>query len=580
MKKIIYTLLIAAGLFLCSQQHAAAQQPGINILYAGDSMGTYCQAPATIYFMIYGTAGGYLVTDSVTIYISYGDGNDTTFLSPILSSYFWENPSHTYTLPGIYSTQFIVTGPDGDDDTLTNVNSPMIATQCGNISGHVYFDANNDCIYNTGDEDMPWQWIKLYYNGNMVANAYTDANGDYYMSAASGFTYTIEVSHQNPNLVTTCPVSGSYTISSLPATNIDFGVNCSQSGFDLTGSLSCWGVRPGLTANVWIDYWNASCTPVSGTVTVTLPAGVSYVTGNPIPNNVNGQVLTYNVSPYEYFWQYPWSGYNYITVLGSPSLVIGDTVCFLMTLDPQTGDLNPSDNIIETCVPVRNSCDPNEKYETHAGWGTGYVAPGTQLDYTIFFQNVGNDVAFNINVIDTLDSDLDLNTLNIISASHDMNIRTLGVDILKFEFLNINLAAASVNEPESHGFIHYSISPKAGLANGTIMDNRAHIYFDFNGAIVTNTVTDIIDLSLGLNEIPASFTVNTYPNPASEFIQIKLGNESSASLQLIDFTGKTVVEKIIGNNETLGLDELSSGVYSLLITSPGKRYTGRVIVIK
>jgi uncharacterized repeat protein (TIGR01451 family) len=271
-----------------------------------------------------------------------------------------------------------------------------------------------------------------------------------------------------------------------------------------------------------------------------------------------------------------------MTVLGAVTLQIGDSVCVQMTVDPVAGDLDPSDNTITLCIPVRNSCDPNEKYEAHAKWGTASVAPGTELNYTIFFQNVGNDDAYNIVVVDTLDSDLDLNTLIIKSASHPMNIRMQGTDIIKFEFLNIMLPAASVNEPESHGFISYSIMPKSNLANGTAIDNTAHIFFDFNAAVVTNTVTDIIDLSLGTS--PLSFGeglgVRFFPNPAKDFIRIKLGDESFATMQVTNISGRVVAEHKISNNETVSLEKLTSGTYTLTITSDQKRYAGKIVVVK
>ena len=79
MKKIIYSFTIAMILLMCSEQKAAAQvAPGITILAADDSTWNQgCSVPDTINMFVYGTAGGYLITDSVTIYFAYGDGTDT-----------------------------------------------------------------------------------------------------------------------------------------------------------------------------------------------------------------------------------------------------------------------------------------------------------------------------------------------------------------------------------------------------------------------------------------------------------------------------------------------------------------------
>ncbi|MEO5572041.1 MAG: T9SS type A sorting domain-containing protein [Bacteroidia bacterium] len=581
MKKILYTFMFALTLLICSEQKSSAQvPPGITILGADDSTWNQgCSVPDTLDMFIYGTAGGYLITDSVTIYFAFGDGTDTTFYSLIPQNYFWANLSHIYTLPGIYSLQCIVTGPDGDVDTLTNNNTVIVSTSCGNITGNVYYDANGNCVNDAGDFPIRWAWVKVLYNGNYIAGSYSYINGDYSISVPAGFTYTLEVSYyNNANLTATCPAGGTYTITSLPATNRDFGISCSQTGQDLAGNLWVWGVRPGLSAFIYPDYWNNACTAVSGTVTITLPVGVTYVTANPVPSNVNGQVITYNAAPYDFYWNYQWQYNHYIEVAGSPNLVIGDTLCFEMVLDPIAGDLNPSDNTITTCVPVRNSCDPNEKFESHAKWNTADIAPGTQLDYTVGFQNVGNDVAYQVVVVDTLDSDADVNTLEITGSSHPMNIYMVGTNVLKFEFDNINLAAASVNEALSHGFVTYKIHPKAGLADGTMIDNKADIFFDFNGSIVTNKVTDVIDIALGVNEIISPLTVTAYPNPATEYIRIKLDNEQDALVRLTDLSGRIVVEQIVQNNGMIKVKDLSSGVYTIQITSGERNYTGKVII--
>lgn len=582
--KNIYSLLIFAAA-LTASLHSSAQVPaGITINYAGDTIGFNnpdCTAPDTAQIYLYGTAGGYLPTDSVTVYIAFGDGSDTLYLTPIQNGYFWTYFDHIYSLPGIYSLYFIVTGPDGDADTVTVTNAVIVANGCGNISGKVYLDANTDCVFNAGDAPVQWNMVKLLYNGSYLMGAYTDVNGDYSFSAPTGYTYTVEVNLPNNNLTVNCPVAGFHIVSTLPASNKDFSLECSQAGFDLSGDIYCWGVRPGFTANIYFDAWNESCTAVSGSVTITLPAGLSFVSSVPAPSNINGSIITYNVANYPYQWNYPWGNQMYMTVLGAVTLQVGDSVCVQMTVDPVAGDLDPADNSITLCIPVRNSCDPNEKYETHAKWGTASVAPGTELDYTIFFQNVGNDDAYNIAVVDTLDADLDLETLNIKSASHPMNIRMQGKDIIKFEFLNIMLPAASVNEPESHGFISYSIMPKSNLANGTAIDNTAHIFFDFNAAVVTNTVTDIIDLSLGVTlSFGEGQGVRFFPNPAKDFFRVKLGDESFATMQVTDISGRSVAEQIISDNETVSLEKLSVGTYTLTITSEQKRYAGKIVVIK
>ena len=47
--------------------------------------------------------------------------------------------------------------------------------------------------------------------------------------------------------------------------------------------------------------------------------------------------------------------------------------------------------------------------------------------------------------------------------------------------------------PEGQGGVSYSVSPRAGLASGTVVDGDASIVFDTNAAIVTNVWSNVLD---------------------------------------------------------------------------------------
>src|SRR5205085_2261437 len=132
---------------------------------------------------------------------------------------------------------------------------------------------------------------------------------------------------------------------------------------------------------------------------------------------------------------------------------------------------------------------PNEKFVTPEG-----IIPSGQkeLKYTIEFQNTGNDTAFKIVIKDTLSQSLDYKTFRVIASSHPY-IFTMEERVLTFTFDNILLPDSTTDESHSHGFIKYSISPDTGLAQSTSIKNTAHIYFDYNGAVATNTALNIVN---------------------------------------------------------------------------------------
>lgn len=133
------------------------------------------------------------------------------------------------------------------------------------------------------------------------------------------------------------------------------------------------------------------------------------------------------------------------------------------------------------------SYDPNDKQVSPVGVkDENYTLIEDELSYTVRFQNTGNAAAIDLRILDTLDESLDLQTFKVNQSSFPV-YTTLQDRALEFYFENIWLIDSLTNEPESHGFINYSIKPKADIEELTEIENTAHIIFDFNPAIITNT---------------------------------------------------------------------------------------------
>lgn len=146
------------------------------------------------------------------------------------------------------------------------------------------------------------------------------------------------------------------------------------------------------------------------------------------------------------------------------------------------------------CSEILDSYDPNDKQVVPFGLtNENLIEATTELDYTIRFQNTGTIEAVNIVVLDTLSEFLDIETIRLGMVSHDYKFFIDGdadTRVLRFEFDNINLPDSNTNEPASHGFIKFKIKQKANNRIGTVIKNRAAIYFDFNSPIITNTISN------------------------------------------------------------------------------------------
>ncbi|QHT66761.1 6-bladed beta-propeller [Rhodocytophaga rosea] len=147
------------------------------------------------------------------------------------------------------------------------------------------------------------------------------------------------------------------------------------------------------------------------------------------------------------------------------------------------------------CLPIIDSYDPNDKLVLPQGVTENHYTPtNTALDYTIRFQNTGTDYAYKVVVVDTLSEHLDMSTFQIGTASHayKLNITGKGRPILTWTFDNINLPDSTRDQLGSNGFIKFSIKPLATIAEKTVIENFADIFFDFNEPVRTNTVFNSI----------------------------------------------------------------------------------------
>lgn len=151
-------------------------------------------------------------------------------------------------------------------------------------------------------------------------------------------------------------------------------------------------------------------------------------------------------------------------------------------------------------MPLVCSYDPNDMQASPMGvCASNYIEQDSlELTYTIRFQNYGNAPAGNVVILDTLGSMLDVSSFNFVGSSPLVpTIDLLEDSILQFTFNNINLPPISVDTLGSQGFVTFRIKTIENIQSGTVLNNRAAIYFDTNLPIITNTVTHTL-----VNELP------------------------------------------------------------------------------
>ncbi len=296
-------------------------------------------------------------------------------------------------------------------------------------------------------------------------------------------------------------------------------------GFDLNsnfvnvGSLTTWTNSP-----IGLDVFNDGCIPQTGTVKMVLDSLLTYYSAYPTPSQIIGDTVVWNYSNLNYN-----SPHFQPHVTVNPLGNMGDTVCVTTIIDPITGDANPANNAKTNCYVITGSFDPNDISVYPQGvCDSGYVLPNTTFTYTIDFQNVGNDTAKKIYILDTLDTDLDINTVSVIGKSHNMYTEVLTGNVLKFHFDNINLTYINNNDSASRGHVLFQVNYLNATSIGSTIKNKAAIYFDNNPPIFTNEVinTLVVDLPDCYNNISAPQTICINTIPAIIIGNIPIGGNS------------------------------------------------------
>jgi hypothetical protein len=350
----------------------------------------------------------------------------------------------------------------------------------GSIAGTAFSDDNGDGDRDPGERGLPRWTIKLE-PGPLYR--LTDDDGDYLFHSLPAGEYTVseavKVYWQQ-----TSPLSPDVHVVTLAGgaevTGKDFGSQVAVAVQNLTVSIAGGIARPGFQKTYSVNYENAGTVEVGAAVTLALPPDVTYFSSSPTG--------VYNPGTHSVTWDVGSlvAGFEgLLSVTGQVAVVpIGTELTASVTIEPTAGDANPSDNQDSETEVVRGSYDPNMITVRPEP----FISASDILDCTIYFQNVGNDTAFNIIVREMLDPNLDISTIEPLAASHPYAFGLGGPNELIWSFNDVKLVDSTTNEPASHGFLRFRVNTYPSLPLGTNVDNSAAIYFDYNAPVLTNTV--------------------------------------------------------------------------------------------
>ncbi|MEO7080887.1 MAG: SprB repeat-containing protein, partial [Flavobacteriales bacterium] len=209
---------------------------------------------------------------------------------------------------GVSATTQVFTGLAAGDYRLiqrTNANTSSMAygwctdkitvtvpqaTNCGNVLGTVYMDYNQDCTMGTGETRVPNALLEFtpgpYY-------ATTASNGSYGLQLPNG-TYTVQ--QTGTAIAQHCPAPpATVTVNGNTQTR-NFG-DTALVPVDALVAMVNGAARPGFQLRYTVGMRNLTPATTGATSTVfTFDPAVSFVSADPAPSSVSGNVVTWDLS--------------------------------------------------------------------------------------------------------------------------------------------------------------------------------------------------------------------------------------------------------------------------------------------
>ncbi len=438
--------------------------------------------------------------------------------------------------------------------------------------GIVYSDKNSNGAFDGNDLPLKDHFVQT---DNQDRISFSGNDGSYSILFSMPGTYTIEgvlpAYHSYSN-----PVDGKYTVglSAVDPTseNNDIGYIPDTTAIDMAISITgSNGPNPGFLSCYVISVKNLAPRLTDADITLFFDDLLTFEYADVPPVSMNGNQFTFHLDDMD------WLEVRNIRLcfsLPPDPVLTGDTLIHHGSVNPVSGlDLDLQNNVYALSQIIRGSFDPNYIEVTPAGIGeTGDIPLATsRLEYTIHFQNVGTDTARSVSILNAIDENLDISTLQVLGSSHAYDISFIEDGrFLKWEFENINLPDSIANREESNGFVKYTI----GLAThvpGTQCTNQADIYFDFNPPVTTNvTMNTLVDLNTSLEDVDGDAACDFITGTSDGNLTLYFPEEDNYEIRLYEWSGRQFFSSHCQSKEIeIDLGDIPSGCYVLSVTSSG-----------
>ena len=442
---------------------------------------------------------------------------------------------------------------------------PDLGPDCGSVSGRTYIDNDEDCAQDAAEVGVPYQVLEILPGPSYTI---TDINGQYAVDLPDG-AYTLR--QTDPTLIQLCPAPTLIPFSIASNQTVIDMANSSTMLLDIATDVSSSFMRPGFAGSFHGRVRNLS-PQVSGpvTVTFTIDDALTYTSATPPPTNAAGNTLTWQFSLFTALQMQ-----QFTVVVNVPANTpLGTTLTSSLTAENTLNEATLANNTAVSNDVVTGSYDPNDKRATTSTRTSDdqyFIDEDEWIDYTIRFQNTGTDTAFTVVITDTLSVLLDHSSFQQGVASHPFALALKPDRTVEWTFSQIMLPDSGTNEAASHGLVNFRIRPHAPVLAGTVFENIANIYFDFNEPVITEPSVLVAEFSTSITPHDSD-ELSIAPNPATDIVVVRsTRNTPLEGIELLSIDGRTltVTARVQGHLTELDVRSLAKGTY-LIRTAVGQ----------
>lgn len=399
------------------------------------------------------------------------------------------------------------------------------------IIGSVYVDLDSDGVRDIDEQAYGGALIMILPD---EALASSDNGGTFRIAAPPG-SYTLTPSIASPYINTIQPAQHTAMITvSTPQDSLnDFGISVSAVVPDIEVDLQVSRSRPGFPATAWITARNIGFMNAEVELWLDLDTVQDFQSSTPAATLVNGNTCMWDLGIL-----LPGEQRVVTCTLYTPvTRPLGTPFIHVVHSTPLSNDPNPANDLHVFSGMVVGSADPNAKTVYPPVLSPAELMAGSRVEYVIQFQNTGNYPAERVVITDTLPPGLEYESIAFQGSSHACSWQVSN-GVLRITYDPIWLPDSTSNEPGSHGAFWFTIDPVDTLPLGTVLNNVANIYFDFNEPVITEPAVLLVDESNHTSDLSMAEAM-VFPSPAMDVLHVRADGPSRAvQWRLLDMAGR------------------------------------------